>query len=283
MSSAQLFVLATFGLLAGAAVGSFMCVVIDRMPYRLDEPNEWGDEYDTRPWREIVAGNSACADCGAQIGWARKVPVASWVLLRGKCGDCGGRIPGFHPLVELAVPLFWLAIWVVPGITWRTLPLVLMVPACVAVAVIDIRTYIVPTRLVWPSFGLVVLASALAVAIDRQPTWLLGAIVGVAVFAGPLALIWWFMPSGMGFGDVRLAVLLGWVMGFVSYEDRWTTSLFVTVLAIVLSACLGIVGGIGGLMTQGRKAKVPFGPSLFLGAFVISVFAEEILQGFEMI
>ncbi|HNI35643.1 MAG TPA: prepilin peptidase, partial [Microthrixaceae bacterium] len=239
-----------FGTLLAFAVGSFLCVIIDRLPVELDEPNEYGDSYDTRPWGEVLGGHSRCSSCGEPVRARDNIPVLSWLLLRGRCRGCGERIPAFHPIVELLVPLLFLgAVWAI-GWDWRLLPVLGLIPAGVAVSVIDLRTMIVPTRIVWPAFGLVVTLSVIASGIESEWAWLLTALVGLVALAGPLFVLWFFLPSGMGFGDVRLAVLLGWVVGF--YSGTMPVAGVIAAITVLLAASvLGLVVGVTVLGVRG--------------------------------
>lgn len=282
MSSAQSTVLAIAGVLAGFAIGSFLCVVIERMPVALDEPDEFGDVYSMRPWREVLGGSSRCDGCGSGIQAYDMVPFVSWFVLRGKCRRCGERIPALHPFVELAVPLLGFAFVAVYGWGWRTGPGLWLVPVGVAVAVIDLRTLMVPTRIVWPAFGVTVVLSVVAALVSDEPRWLFGGLVGLLALAGPLALIWFVLPGGMGFGDVRLAVLLGWTVGFSGLQGSWVSAMFLAVATLSLAALIGIASGIVGMAQYGRKAKVPFGPSLVLAALVIAAFSADIIEGFQI-
>lgn len=283
LATAQLWVLAVAGAALGAAIGSFGCVIIERLPVALDEPNEFGDEYSTRPWGEVVGGDSRCSSCGADIRWVDKIPVLSWFLLRGKCRGCGDRIPGFHPMVELAVPVVGVALVAAMGVEWRTAPALWLVPVGIVLAVIDLRTYILPTKIVWPAFFVTVALALVAAGIEGEWAWLWGAFLGLVMLAGPLAVLWFAMPNGMGFGDVRLSVMLGWILGFTVYESNWTIVAFFVALLFALSAVIGIVMGIGGMIAIGRKAKVPFGPALVLGSFVLLAFHAELIEGFALL
>lgn len=282
MSSAQQAVLLAFGVVAGFCIGSLICVVIERLPLALDEPNEFGDLYDTRPWRDVLGGSSRCSGCGSPIKAYDKIPFVSWLFLRGRCRTCGDRIPGFHPVVELAVPVVGLLLGVALGWGWRLGPVLLLVPVGLAVSVIDLRTLIVPTRLVWPAFAASLVLSGIGALAAHQPRWLLGGLVGIALLAGPLFVIWFILPQGMGFGDVRLAVLLGWTVGFVAIDGAWVTALFVAVCTLALAAGFGIVFGVIGMIVAGRRAKIPFGPALVAASFVCIAFAAEILRGFAI-
>lgn len=273
------WVLVVFGTLIAFAVGSFLCVVIERLPVELDKPNDYGDNFDTKPWGEVLGGSSRCSSCGASIRAVDKIPVLSWLLLSGRCRGCGDRIPGFHPVVELAVPLLFLtAVWTI-GLDWRILPLLGLIPAGVAVSVIDIRTLIVPTRIIWPAFGLVVVLSIISAALAGELAWLLTALVGLVSLAGPLFVLWFAMPRGMGFGDVRLAVLLGWTVGFYGGVEP-IAGVILAVLVLFGASVLGIIVGVVALGARGRKAKVPWGPSLFVAALLAIALAEPVLDGF---
>jgi len=91
-----------FGTLAFAAIGSFTCVIIDRLPLKLDEPNEYGELWDTRPWRDVLGGHSRCSSCGIPVRAIDNVPVLSWLILRGRCRACRAPISPRYPIVELA-------------------------------------------------------------------------------------------------------------------------------------------------------------------------------------
>lgn len=280
MSSTEL-VLLVVGTLAFLAIGSFTCVVIDRLPLALDEPNEYGELWDTRPWPQVLGGNSRCSTCGAGIGVVDNIPVVSFVLLRGRCRGCSSTIPGYHPLVELLCPLLFLgAVWSI-GAEWRIMPALWLIPVGVAVAVIDLRALIVPTRIVWPAFFVMVALSVAAAAIAGEWSWLLTAVIGVAALAGPLFALWFVLPSSMGFGDVRLTVLLGWAIGFYA-GTRPLAGVMIAVICLVVAAVLGLAIGIVAIGARGRKAQVPFGPALVIAAFVCVAFAEPILDSWDL-
>ena len=131
--------LIVLGAVAFLLLGSFTCVVIDRLPLALDEPNQYGELWDSRPWPEVFGGRSRCSSCGEQVRPIDNVPILSWLVLRGRCRNCDERIPGFHPLVELAFPLLYVAaVWVL-GASWTLLPALWLIPVGLAVAVIDLR------------------------------------------------------------------------------------------------------------------------------------------------
>jgi len=255
--------LAVIALLGGAAVGSACTVVIDRLPRRMEQPNEHGELVDTRPWSEVLSGPSRCSGCGAPIRSIDNVPVVSALMLRGKCRSCGAGFGRWHAMVELAVPLVGLALVLGLGATWFLVPVLVAVPALVCVAWIDARFLIVPTSIVWPAFGAVVVSSVVAAFVESMPEVLVSSALGVAVLAGPLAALWWFMPRGMGFGDVRLAVLLGWMVGLVA--GRTATVVLASIGVLVVASLIGVVG----TLIRGRLGDpLPFGPPLVAAALL---------------
>lgn len=276
MSSAEILVL-VLGTLVFLAIGSFTCVVIDRLPVALDEPNQFGELWDSRPWGEVLGGRSRCSSCGSEVGAINNIPLVSWLLLRGRCKTCGESIPAFHPLVELTVPALYVVAFLVLGFEWTLIPVLWLIPVGVAVAVIDLRTLIVPTRIVWPALFIMVGLSVVAVAPASEWDWLLSGLVGLAVFAGPLFVLWFAMPRGMGFGDVRLATLLGFALGFYA-QGSLVGALFMAVLCMGASAGLGILLGLVALGARGRKAKVPFGPAMVAGTFICIGLSQPILD-----
>ena len=282
MSATQATVLVIFGIAAAFAVGSFTCVVIDRMPFALDEPDRFGDLYGMRPWGEVLGGSSRCSGCGQPIRAIDKIPVVSWLLLRGRCKNCGSLIAAYHPLVEFAVPLVCVVVVAGMGWGWHVLPVLWLVPVGLAVSVIDVQIYMVPTRLVWPAFFVSLALSGIAVFAAHEPRWLLGGAVGLLTVAGPLFIIWFVLPGGMGFGDVRLATFLGWTVGFASIDGSWVTAFFIGVMTLAASAVIGIVLSVVGLTARGRHAKVPFAPSLVLSAVACASLAEVLVRGFQI-
>lgn len=277
MTPAQI-VLLVGGILIAFVIGSFTNVIIDRLPLELDEPNEFGELYDTRPWAEVLGGRSRCSSCGEPVRPSDNIPVVSWLLLRGRCRSCGAAIPPFHVLVELLVPALTALAVAVVGVN-HSLPMILwLIPVGVATAVIDHRTLIVPTRLVWPAFAVSVVIAAVVSLVAGHADWMWGAAVGIAVFSGPLFLIWLIHPKGMGFGDVRLTVLLGWHVGFAAAtaDGRIMASVFLSVACLAASAVIGLVYGLASVGLSRRH--LPFGPALVAATFVISLLAQQIID-----
>jgi len=266
--------LVVIALAAGAAVGSFCCVVIDRMPHRLDEPNEFGEDWDTLPWSEVLAGASRCSTCGAHVQPVDNIPVVSWLALGGRCRNCGVRYGWYHPVVEALVPVLGVAVVLAVGSTWRLAPLLVAVPASITVAVIDARTLLAPRRIIWPAFAAVVALTVGAAAVNSDWRWISGAAVGAVTLAGPLALAWMISPRSIGFGDLRLAVLLGWVVGLAIAGGPVLDPIFLALCCLVLASLVGIVIGLAG---RGRGHPVPFGPALVISAWICVLAAQPVI------
>jgi leader peptidase (prepilin peptidase)/N-methyltransferase len=235
--------------LLGLAIGSFLNVVIYRVPAR----------------ESVVRPPSRCPSCGAQIRNRHNVPVIGWLALRGRCFDCHARVSPRYPLIEAITGVLFAVV------TVRILDLDLApaLPAylyfaaiAVALTMIDVDHKRLPDEIVLPSYA--VLAVLLTVAAGIEGDWWTlarAAIGGASLYALYFAMAYAY-PAGMGFGDVKLSGLLGAVLGYLS----WTTLIVGAFGAFVL-------GGLGGvlLMASGRghrKTELPFGPYMIAGAFV---------------
>jgi leader peptidase (prepilin peptidase)/N-methyltransferase len=222
----------------GAAIGSFLNVVVYRLPR--------GDSLSSPP--------SRCPVCGQDVRWRDNVPVVSWLVLRGRCRDCEARISARYPLVELATALLFAAVVVAAGAdsyVWLGFALVTLV---VPVTLIDLDHRIVPNRILLPAAVAGVALVAVA-DLDRLPEHL-AAGAGAFAFLLVAALI---HPKGMGMGDVKLAGVLGIYLGLE------------VVPALLVAFLTGAAVGVALLARDGagaRKQGVPFAPFLAFGALV---------------
>jgi leader peptidase (prepilin peptidase)/N-methyltransferase len=238
--------LAALALAPGLALGSFLNVVAARVPLR----------------RSIVRPPSACMECGHEIAWHDNVPVLSWLLLRGRCRDCGTHIPARYPLVEAVSGLLVAAcVWTF-GLHAEAAVAAFFCLALVAVSATDLEHRIIPNRIVLPAAAVVLVAQT---AVHPSPEWAIGA-VAASAFLLVAALAY---PGGMGMGDVKLALLLGAMLG-----RTVTVALFVGMFAalvpgIVLLARHG---------SKGRKMGVPLAPFLALGSLVALFWGHSLLH-----
>ncbi len=242
--------------MVGLLVGSFLNVVVWRVPRG----------------ESIVRPRSRCPRCGAPIAARDNVPVFSWLVLRGRCSSCGARISARYPLVELlTAAVFAVLAWRIgPG---PDLPAFLYLGAVgVALALIDLDVRRLPNALTLPSYVVAPVLLAAAALVDGSWDNLLRALLGMLVlFAGYflLALIY---PEGMGFGDVKLAGVLGLYLGWLGWAE------------VAVGAFLGFLyGGLSGLSLIAarratRKTALPFGPFMLLGALT-AILAARPLAG----
>ncbi len=244
--------------LVGLAIGSFLNVVIWRVPRG----------------ESVVNPPSACPRCGNPIAPRDNVPVVSWLLLGGRCRHCHERISARYPLVEAGTAaLFAVAGWRF-GLSWELPAFLYLAAITVALTMIDIDVHRLPDAIVLPSYvvaGVLLLAAVVlqgdaAVAIRI-------ALAGLALYAFYFALAFIY-PAGMGFGDVKLAGVLGLYLGYLGWGE------------VVTGAFLGfLVGGLVGallivLRRAGRKSKIPFGPYMLVGAWLTVLAGEVLIDGY---
>ena len=249
MTLAAPFLFAGF---AGLLLGSFLNVVAHRLPRG----------------GSLVKPRSACTACATPIRPYDNVPVLSWLLLRGRCRDCGEPIAARYPLVEATTALLLAAVVAVH--VEDTTPLALglvLVGFLVPMALIDFDHQIIPNKLTGPA---AVVAIGLGLALDPsgQPERL---IAGVAA-AAFLLLAAFMRPGGMGMGDVKLAAVLGLFLGGEVAVALLVALLSGTLVGGVIMARVGVEAG--------RKTKVPFGPFLALGGVVAVLVGTPILEAY---
>lgn len=266
----------------GLFIGSFLNVVIYRVPAGLS----------------IVSPPSACPRCGAAIRTYDNIPVLSWLFLRGKCRSCKTSISARYPLVEAGTGVAFaaVAVWVTHGwggvSTGSTTGLgsttgvalavgILMLvaflylaAASVALALIDLDVHRLPNSIVFPSYvvGIVLLGAAGLVSGDYAA--LLRAGIGLAALWAVYLVMALAYPGGMGFGDVKLAGVLGLFIGYVGWG-----SLIVGAFSAFL---LGGLFALGLLIARraNRKSGIPFGPWMLAGAWVGVFFGNTLWNGY---
>jgi leader peptidase (prepilin peptidase)/N-methyltransferase len=230
------------------ALGSFVNVVATRVPLK----------------RSVVQPRSACMSCGTELAWYDNVPVLSYFVLRGKCRSCGSRISPLYPAVELATAGLVAACIVVFGLTGIGVLSAFFCTVLVAITSTDLTHRIVPNRIVIPAAAIVLVAHT---ALDPGPAWALGAL-GASGFLFVAALAY---PAGMGMGDVKLALLLGAMLGKLVAVGLMLGMLFALVPSVVLLARHG---------SAARKMGIPFAPFLALGAVVALFVGNELLSAY---
>jgi leader peptidase (prepilin peptidase) / N-methyltransferase len=229
----------------GLAIGSFLNVVAERVPLG----------------RSIVKPRSACMSCGTEIRSRDNIPVVSYLLLRGRCRDCGTAISWRYPAFELATAVLVAGCVLAFGLSLRALAAAVFCTALVVVSSTDIERRVVPNKVVLPA-----VVAVLAIQLVRDPSleWP-AAGLGAALFLFLAALAY---PRGMGMGDVKLAAVMGIFLGAS------------VIPALFVGIALGALVGLGLVLRYGsaaRKHAVPFGPFLAIGGVV------GLLAGSQMI
>ena len=227
----------------GLALGSFMTVVAERVPAGVS----------------VVSPRSRCPRCGAEIANRDNIPLVGWILLRGRCRSCGARISARYPLLELSSAVLFSGAFLVYDSVWVALAVAFLLVLMPAIAVIDIEHRIIPNRLMYPA--LIAFPAYLVVArLFGAPVDLVRMVAGFALYGGALFVVA-IVSRGMGMGDVKLAALIGVVLG----------SLGLGYVGVAAGAAI-VLGGLGAvvalLLGRGRKAAIPFGPYLAAGAVV---------------
>jgi leader peptidase (prepilin peptidase) / N-methyltransferase len=238
--------LAAIAFVPGLALGSFLNVVSARVPLR----------------RSVVHPGSACMSCAAPIAWYDNLPILSYLFLRGRCRSCAATIPWKYPLVELVTAVLVGACVLAFGFSAQAAVAAFFCATLVAVSVVDLERRIIPNRIVLPAVAIVLVAQTL---LFPSPEWALAAF-GAALFLFLAALAY---PAGMGMGDVKLALLLGAMLGRTAP------------VAMMIGMIAALVPSVALLVRHGgaaRKMGIPFGPFLALGGIVALLAGDWILD-----
>ena len=234
-------------IITGLAVGSFLEVVIYRVPRKLS----------------IVRPASFCPNCKKKIAFYDNIPVLSYIILRGRCRYCKSKIPATSLLVEIITSLLFLANYIIFGLSINTAIGIIFCCALIAVSFIDIEFKIIPNVIVLP---LTVVGLALNIASDLSNWWMpLAFSVGAFVFMLMIHLI---SPRGMGMGDVKLSLMAG------AFLVRNVVS------GLFLGFLLGSLYGLSLIIIKRKKLKqaIPFGPFISLGSIISLFWGNYILK-----
>ncbi|MGB3731115.1 prepilin peptidase [Microbacterium sp.] len=248
----------------GLAIGSFLNVVAYRVPAGIPLTHE-----------------SRCPGCDAPIAWWRNVPVVGWLALRGRCADCRMPISIRYPIIELGTGMLFAAVAVgvaltVPAATprfWGVLAILEVFAALsVVLTLIDLDVKRLPNAIVLPGWAAVVVLMLLTTLIGPGLDWwpLLRALIGGAVLFLLYDVVRWISPRGMGGGDVKLAGLVGTVLGWFG----WGALVVGAFAAFALGAVFGIALIIAGRAK--RSSGIPFGPWMLAGAWVGILIGERV-------
>ena len=234
--------------LLGLATGSFLNLCIDRLPKR----------------ESILHPPSHCDVCQHKLRPLDLVPLLSYLYLKGRCRYCGAKIHYRVPLVEAMTGLIFVLLWNHSGFSIG-LPLAMLF-AClfIVILVIDLEHHLILNRVVYPAIAL-----AFLVIILTPDYGIISAVIGGVTGAGILLLVALIFPGGMGMGDVKLAALIGLLVGFPQ-----------VLIALLICFILGgaVAGGLLLARLKGRKDPVPLAPFLTAGLITTVFYGEEILK-----
>ena len=265
----------------GLLVGSFLNVVILRLPRRLEW--EWkrdsletlgqADLYDPPP-PGIVVEPSHCPHCQHKLSWYENIPVFSWLALRGRCRHCKTPISIQYPAVELLTMLLVTAcVWRF-GFGWQGFGASLLSCFLVAMSGIDVRTQLLPDQLTLPLLWLGLIAS-----VDNLFVPAKAAIAGAVLGYLSLWVVYWVYKQltgkvGMGHGDFKLLAALGAWAGYKALLP-----------IVMLSSIVGAVVGSIWLMTKGRDqgTPIPFGPYLAIAGWIVFLWGDDIIGAYMRI
>ena len=267
-------------------IGSFLNVVIYRLPIMMER--EWRaqcEEIAETPAVELptgrfdlVAPRSRCSACGQQITAMQNIPVISYLLLGGKCGNCEAPISRRYPLIELLTAVLTAIVAWRFGFGWETAAAVVMTWALIAISVIDIDHQIIPDSislpLIWAGLFLSLfhpVAGAEILFIDAT-TAIAGGLAGYLSLWSIYHLFRLLTgKEGMGYGDFKLLAALGAWLGWQMLP-----------LIILLSAAVGAVVGISliAFKRHDRSVPIPFGPYLAAAGWIAMLYGPQIISGY---
>jgi leader peptidase (prepilin peptidase)/N-methyltransferase len=241
-------------LVAGLAIGSFLNVLIYRLPRKI----------------QFTKGRSVCPGCGGTIKWYHNIPLLSYIALRGRCSYCRMRIPIRYPLVELINALGWLYCYHTYSWSVDFGIYAFLTSSLVVIFFIDLEHQIIPDKITLPGMIL-----GLLVALAPGGLTVVQAAIGLVVGGGSLYLVailgdWLFKKESMGGGDIKMAAMLGAFLG-------WQKVL----LIFLASAIIGLVISVILMSFSARlreKRVVPYGPFIALAAVVAIIWGDSLIS-----
>lgn len=263
--------------LSGLIVGSFLNVVIHRLPIMMNR--EWHQqseailhpdrEPETQPAYNLIRPRSACPSCGHQIRAWENIPVISYLFLRGRCSDCKTAISPRYPAIEILSAIITVVIGLTYGPTLTTLAFCLLSWSLLALTMIDYDTQLLPDDITLPLLwaGLIVNSFGLVVPLE-QALW--GAVAG---YLSLWSVYWLFKlitgKEGMGYGDFKLLGALGAWLGWMKLP-----------LIILLSSLIGTIVALILIISkrQERSQPIPFGPYLAIAGFVALLWGNGLID-----
>jgi leader peptidase (prepilin peptidase)/N-methyltransferase len=247
-------VVVPLGVGVGLLVGSFLNVVIARVPVG----------------ESVVHPPSHCPKCGTELAPYDNIPVLSWLMLRAKCRTCRAPISARYPLVEAGTALAFGLVAARIGWEPELAAYLVATAGLISLAFIDIDTKRIPNVILYPLTAVVAVLLVVAAAVNDQWDDLARAGIAAAIGFGALFLIHFVRPDGMGFGDVKLAFLCGGLLGWFGLTEM--------IVGLYGGFVLGAVVGV--LLIASKRASfgrtIPFGPFLVLGTLLTVIAGDPV-------
>ena len=236
----------------GLIVGSFSNVCIYRIPI-----NE-----------SIIYPASHCPKCRSSIKPIDNIPLLSYILLKGRCRNCGSRIPIQYPVVEFLTGIIYILIFLIYGLTLQSLIYIILASAVIIIAFIDLNKQIIPDVISLPGIGVGLILSFFVPYIS-----FINSVLGVVVGGGIILVIGLvgsaiFKKEAMGGGDVKLAAMIGAFLGWQYI-----------IISLFLGFFLGALAGIFLILSKIKRREdiMPFGPFIALGSIITLLWSEKII------
>jgi leader peptidase (prepilin peptidase)/N-methyltransferase len=241
--------------LIGLAIGSFLNVLIYRIPLKLS----------------VSKGNSFCPKCNHKLSWLDLFPVFSYIFLCAKCRYCKAPISFRYPLVEIINAVCYLAIYLIFGLNLISLCYAVFCTSLIVLAFIDIDHKIIPDRfnIIIGICGILLLFLSHDIPLIDRITWL-DRVIGLFAVSVPLLIIF-LITGGMGEGDIKLFAVCGFFLG-------WKLILLTMLFASIFAAIFGIILMVNKKAT--RKSEIPFGPYIALAAIASLFFGNNLLNSY---
>ena len=272
--------LAMIGLLFGAIIGSFLNVIIYRLPRILR--SEWTNEAKLFLGMEsandqplsLASPRSHCPDCGTQLKALHNIPILSYCFLRGRCSNCGSLISVQYPLIELLSAFVTAYILTVHGISEKALFSLIFTYSLIVLAVIDMREQILPDQITLPLVWVGLIASILGYW-SNPTSAIIGASLGYLSLWSVMHLFKWITgKEGMGYGNFKLNAAIGAWLGWQMVPT-----------VILVSSFLGAIIGLFAIIFLGHDRRSPFafGPYLCLAGWVAMEWGDQLSSLFSLL
>ncbi len=235
----------------GTAIGSFLNVIIDRWPHN-----------------QSIQGRSHCDYCQHKLAWNDLIPIFSFFLLRGRCRYCQKKLSFFYPFVEFITGVMFVTAWIYLPVSLFTYKIAYLgiVSCLIAIFFADAKYHIIPDQL---PIALLIFSLIILPISGFVPQIFIGRVIAAFIVMAPILFLYWITRGGgMGFGDVKLAFAIGFLLG----GKLGLISLY---LAFILGALVGILMLL--LKKRSLRSKIAFGPFIVLGALIVLFFQSSIM------